>query len=86
MYSYFTQATIDPALDSVSVDLIRKYSGKVRDYEAAYVESNTVGKELENAVKKYRSHRKVFSEAKNKVKFMKADSEMTIRIMLPHEA
>ena len=40
-YSNFTlrklRATIDPALDSVSVDLIRIYYRKVRDYEAAYV-------------------------------------------------
>ena len=65
-YSNFTlqklRATIDPALDSVSVDLIRKYYRKVRDYEAAYVEGNKAGKEVENAVKKYKSHRRIFSE------------------------
>ena len=42
------RATIDPALDYVSVDLIRK----VKDYEAAYMEGNKTGKDIENAVKK----------------------------------
>lgn len=65
-YSNFTlqklRATIDPALDSVSLDLIRKYYRKVRDYEAAYLEGNKAGKKVENAVKKYKSHRRVFNE------------------------
>ena len=54
--------TINPALDSVSVDLIRKYFRKVREYELAYVEGNKAGKEVEAAVKLYKSHRRVFSE------------------------
>lgn len=56
-------ATIDSALDSVSIDLIRKYYRKVGDYEAAYMKGNKAGKEVENAVKKYKSHRRVFSES-----------------------
>lgn len=53
---------INPALDSVTLDLIRRYYRKVRDYERAYVEGNTAGKEVEAAVKLYKSHRRVFSE------------------------
>ena len=54
--------TINPALDSVSVDLIRKFFRKVREYERAYLEGNKAGKEVEAAVKQYKSHRRVFSE------------------------
>jgi hypothetical protein len=65
-HSNFTLAklreTINPALDSVSVDLIRKFFRKVREYERAYVEGNKAGKEVEAAVKQYKSHRRVFSE------------------------
>ena len=39
---------VNPALDSVSTDLIRKYFRKVGDYERAYIEG---GKEAESAVK-----------------------------------
>ena len=54
--------TINPALDSVSVDLIRKFFRKVREYERAYLEGNKAGKEVEVAVKQYKPHRRVFSE------------------------
>ena len=54
--------TINPALDSVSVDLIRKFFRKVREYERAYLEGNKAGKEVEAAVKQYKSHRRIFSE------------------------
>ena len=54
---------IHPALDSVTVDLIRKYSRKARDYERAYTDGNKAGKAVENAVKKYKSHRRVFTES-----------------------
>ena len=37
---------------------MRKYYRKVRDYEAAYLEGNKAGKAIENAVKKYKSHRR----------------------------
>ena len=46
---------INPALDSVTVDLIRKYARKARDYEMAYREGNKAGKSVEEAVKKYKS-------------------------------
>ena len=51
---------INPALDSVSTDLIKKYFRKVADYERAYIEGGKAGKEMENAVKVYKSHRRVF--------------------------
>jgi hypothetical protein len=50
------------ALDSVSVTSIRKYFRKARDYEKAYREGHAAGKEVENAVKRYKSHRRVFHE------------------------
>ena len=66
-HSNFTLAklreNINPALDSLSVDLIKKYFRKVREYEQAYTEGNKAGKEVEAAVKRYKSHRRVFSEA-----------------------
>ena len=48
-----------PALDSVNVDLIRKYFRKARRYMRAYREGKTAGQEIEEAVKKYKSHRRV---------------------------
>ena len=48
---------VNPALDSVSVDLIRKYARKARDYEKAYCEGHKAGKSVQEAVKKYKSHR-----------------------------
>ena len=66
MYTNFTlprlRQIIDPALDSVSTDLIRKYFRKVREYHKAYLEGKKAGKELEKAVKLYKSHRRVFFE------------------------
>ena len=47
---------INPALDSVTVDL------KARDYEKAYRDGHTAGKKVEDAVKMYKSHRRVFNE------------------------
>ena len=65
-HSNFTLArlreTVNPALDSITVDLIRKYFRKVREYETAYLEENKAGKEVEAAVKRYKSHRRVFTE------------------------
>lgn len=48
-----------PALDLVTLDLIRKYFRKVLDYEK---EGKKAGKELEQAVKVYKSHQHVFFE------------------------
>ena len=42
---------LDPALDSVTVELMRKYFRKVREYEKAYLEGKKAGKEVEAAVK-----------------------------------
>ena len=53
------QGTIVPALESVDIDLIRKYFRKARDYMRAYREGNTPGNGLEKKVKLYKSHRRV---------------------------
>ena len=53
---------VDPGLDSVSVDLIRKYCRRVREYEEAYLEGKKAGRELEKAVKVYKSHRRIFDD------------------------
>ena len=49
-YSNFTVARlrqiVNPALDSVSTELIRKYFRKIQDYETAYLEGKKAGKEL----------------------------------------
>lgn len=66
MYTNFTllrlRQIIDPALDSVSTDLIQKYFKKVMEYQKAYLEGKKAGKKLEKAVKLYKSHRRVFLE------------------------
>ena len=66
MYTNFTlprlRNTMHPALDSVTLELIRKYFRKVLDYEKAYLDGKKAGKELEQAVKVYKSHRRVFFE------------------------
>ena len=65
-YTNFTlvklRQILNPALDSVTTDLIRKYFRKARDYEKAYREGLKAGREVEDAVKKYKSHRRVFFE------------------------
>ena len=53
------EKTIIPALDSISVDLIRKYFRKTREIMRAYREGHTPGHELEAALKEYKSHRRV---------------------------
>ncbi len=53
---------VNPTLDSVSTDLIRKYFRRVLEYERAYLEGKKAGKELEQAVKVYKSHRRIFFE------------------------
>ena len=62
-YTNFTlqklRLVIEPALESVSVEIIRKYFRKIRDYERAYIEGHKAGKCIETAVKDYKSHRKV---------------------------
>ena len=53
------EATIDPALDSISIDLIRKFFRKVREYLAAYREGITIGPQMQAALKQYKSHRRI---------------------------
>lgn len=57
------RSIINPALDSVSTDLMRKYFRRVLEYERAYLEGKKAGKELEAAVKVYKSHRRVSFES-----------------------
>ena len=55
---------VRPGLDSVSLDLIRSTLGRSRTiYETAYLEGKQAGKELEQAVKVYKSHRRIFSKS-----------------------
>ena len=51
---------VDPALDSVSTDLIRKFFRKACDYERVYIEGKAAGKEVEQAMKVLKSHRRIF--------------------------
>lgn len=53
---------LNPAHESVTVDLIRKYFRKAREYERAYLEGKKAGKEVKAAVKLCKSHRRVFTE------------------------
>ena len=53
------EKNINPALDSVTVLLIRKYFRRVREYHRAYREGKSGGAEVEEAVKLYKSHRRV---------------------------
>ena len=65
-YTNFTlvglRRIIPVALDSVAVDTIRKYFRKARDYEMAYREGHNAGNEVEQALKVYKSHRRIFFE------------------------
>jgi hypothetical protein len=54
------RSIIHPALDSVPTDLMRKYFRRVLEYERAYLEDKKAGKELEAAVKLYKSHSRNF--------------------------
>ena len=53
------ERTIERALNSVPIDLIRKYFRKAREIMRAYREGHTPGRELEIALKQYKSHRSV---------------------------
>lgn len=50
---------VRPALDSVTVDLIRKFFRKVKDFERAYREGHVPGTGMTNQIKLYKSHRRV---------------------------
>ena len=53
------EKTIPSALDSISVELMRKYFRRVCEYHRAYREGKGGGTEVETAVKLYKSHRRV---------------------------
>ena len=53
---------LNPALDCVSLELMHKFFRKTREYEKAYLEGKKAGKEVEIAIKQYKSHRHVLSE------------------------
>ena len=52
------ERTIVPALESVRLDTIRK----CREYMQAYRQGSAGGKDVEQAVKRYKSHRQVFGQ------------------------
>ena len=54
------RSAIRPALDSVSLDLIRKYFRKSRDYARAYACGTAIGSEMASMLKKYKSNRRIF--------------------------
>jgi len=51
--------TFPPSLDSVNVDMIRKYFRKVREYHRAYRDNIKEGKDMEKTLKLYKSHCRV---------------------------
>ena len=53
------EETIEPALESVSLESIRKFFRKMRDYLKAYRE---VGTEMDTALKKYKSHHRIHED------------------------
>ena len=52
---------VPEGLDTVTVEQIKKFFKTCRDYEAAYREGGT-GREIEERVKLYKSHRRVYNE------------------------
>ena len=50
---------VELALESKSLDSIRKFLSKMRDYLGAYREGMTTGPLMDAAIKKYKSHYKV---------------------------
>ena len=54
---------VPTALNTVTIDLIRKFFRKTRDYHRAYMEGKT-GVDALEAVKLYKSHRRVSSTSK----------------------
>ena len=55
------RSSIDSALDTVSVDLFRKFFRKTRELVQAYVDGNTCYT-VDSAAKTYKSHRRVFGK------------------------
>lgn len=59
-YTFNTlEAAIGPSLDRISIDLIRKYFRNMREFLAAYRDGVTMGPDMQNALKQYKSHRKI---------------------------
>ena len=59
-YTFNTlETTIGPSLDRISVELIRKYFRKMREFLAAYRDEVTMGPDMQNALKEYKSHRNI---------------------------
>ena len=50
---------IDPSLDVVTLENIKKFNRKARDYLFAYIEGFAAGPKLEEHIKLYKSHRKI---------------------------
>ena len=55
------EKTIDEALNYMTVELVRKFFRKVREYQGAHREGNMVGNEMQNTLDLniYKSHRRV---------------------------
>ena len=51
--------TLEQSLDNIPIDTIRRFFRKTRDYMTGYREGLTLGPQMEAALKKYKSHRKV---------------------------
>ena len=59
-YTFKTlEATIGPSLDTISIELIRKYFRNMREFLAAYRDGVTMGPDMQNALKEYKLHRKI---------------------------
>ena len=56
--SSYSHASTRPSFPPPSPELIRKYFRKVQDY----LEGKKAGKELEKAIKVYKSHGRIFNE------------------------
>ena len=50
---------VNPGLDTVQLQNIKKFHRKARDYMFAYFEGHVAGRQLEDKVKLYKSHRRV---------------------------
>ena len=56
------ERTVPIGLASVDVNIIRKYFRKCREYMQAYRDGKVGGDEIENAVKLYKSHRRIVGQ------------------------
>ena len=53
------EAIINEALDSVNIEIIRKYFRKTREFHRAYRDNIKIGKDMEKTLKMYKSHRRI---------------------------